>query len=189
MLKKAETEEADARGDLNLDDLFYRPVIKAAQESYQKAVQLYPPDVGKRVSKRERDETDAKDANLAYGEVSFEVLATVITKIKEKLGKPSEGSSPPETGILQPSKQGDVSSIGFEEGVEKVRRKVMSKKARLRDIDICLWNFRGLIWLLLMPPPISLVASALVSSTTWAQERERLSLRLAPCTLLRAFPE
>lgn len=45
------------------------------------------------MSKKERDELNLKDSTLVYGEITFDMLGTVLEKIKKVYGKPNVGAS------------------------------------------------------------------------------------------------
>ena len=48
---------------------------------------------GKAVSKKEREELNLKDSTLVYGEITFDMLGTVLEKIKKVYGKSNVGAS------------------------------------------------------------------------------------------------
>ena len=48
---------------------------------------------GKAVSKKEREELNLKDSTLVYGEITFDMLGTVLEKIKKVYGRPNVGAS------------------------------------------------------------------------------------------------
>ena len=59
---------------------------------------LYTPlvlyfSIGKAVSKKEREELNLKDSTLVYGEITFDMLGTVLEKIKKVYGKSNVGAS------------------------------------------------------------------------------------------------
>ena len=49
--------------------------------------------IGKAVSKKEREELNLKDSTLVYGEITFDMLGTVLEKIKKVYGKSNVGAS------------------------------------------------------------------------------------------------
>ena len=94
--REQELERAQ-RGEEEID--FNTPEIKHAREIYNVATSMYSSEVGKRVARREREECELDDVSFAYGEVSFDAICSVITKIKQKFGKEGTGRSPPEVRI------------------------------------------------------------------------------------------
>ncbi|GMH91956.1 hypothetical protein TL16_g12207 [Triparma laevis f. inornata] len=98
---KMREEEERERGERGEEEIHFNTErIRKARNVYDNCTKLYSAAVGKRVAKREREECELEDLSFAYGEVSFEAVCQVITKIVKKFGKEGEGTSPPE-GILQ----------------------------------------------------------------------------------------
>jgi Histone methylation protein DOT1 len=70
------------------------------KDIYLDVARMFPTDLGKSLSRRERDEQCFKQPTLVYGEVTYDTLAIVFDKIKNKYGKPYNGDSGPD-GFLQ----------------------------------------------------------------------------------------
>ena len=96
---------------------------------YLDIAKLFPTDLGKALSKKERDDKELKVKTLVYGEVNFDSLANTFTKIKSKYGKPYIGDSGSD-GILQ-SFGGKFYDLGCGTG------KVCFAAAILHNFEVC----------------------------------------------------
>lgn len=99
------------------------------KEIFDAVTQAFPTTLGKAVSKKEREETQSRDPNLVYGEITFEAFGTVFEKIKKVYGKPNVGSSGP-SGFMQ-SPGGIFYDLGSGTG------KPVIAAAILHKFDIC----------------------------------------------------
>ena len=61
---------------------------------------MFPLDLGKAKSSKERQDENLMDTNLVYFEIHYDSFAVVLEKIKAKYGRPSVGNSGPQ-GFLQ----------------------------------------------------------------------------------------
>lgn len=61
---------------------------------------MFPLDLGKAKSSKERQDENLMDTNLVYSEIHYDSFAVVLEKIKAKYGRPSVGNSGPQ-GFLQ----------------------------------------------------------------------------------------
>lgn len=76
--------------------------VLESKEIFDSIMQAFPTQLGKAVSKKERDELSLRAPSLVYGEITFETFGTVIEKIKKVYGLPNVGSSG-DDGVLQRS--------------------------------------------------------------------------------------
>jgi len=114
----------------NTDDFVDKEYIRQCQDVYRDIVLGYPLNLGKSVSKKEREnKNNIKDANLVYGELNFETLAIALEKIKNVYGKPLVGSSGID-GIMQ-SRGGTFYDLGSGTGKAVVAAAVMY------NFDLC----------------------------------------------------
>ncbi|RYH14954.1 hypothetical protein EON65_32680 [archaeon] len=99
------------------------------KEIYDSIMQSFPTQLGKAVSKKEREELSLKDPNLIYGEIVFDTLGLVFEKIKKVYGRPYQGSSGP-SGIMQ-GRGGIYYDLGAGTG------KGVIASAILHNFDVC----------------------------------------------------
>lgn len=79
--------------------LHARQDLQAAYETI--AGELLSSDIGKKVSRREREDTFQMDnTNLRYGEMGFDAVVAILDKIRDVHGKPGVGHSG-DAGIMQ----------------------------------------------------------------------------------------
>ena len=103
--------------------------VLEAKDIYDAVMQAFPANLGKSVSKKERDELHLKSPNLVYGEITFETFGTVIEKIRKVYGQTGVGSSG-NTGVLQ-SRGGIFYDLGSGTG------KPVVAAAILHNFDVC----------------------------------------------------
>ena len=70
---------------LSIDEEF----VSFTQDIYNDIVRPFPVQVGKAISKKERQELNLRETTLVYGELEFRPLAICFEKIKKKYGRPS----------------------------------------------------------------------------------------------------
>lgn len=103
--------------------------LAECKDIYLDIAKLFPTDLGKSLSKKERDDKNLKDKTLVYGEVTFDSLASTFAKIKNKYGKPYIGDSGPD-GVFQ-SPGGKFYDLGSGTG------KVCFAAAILHNFEVC----------------------------------------------------
>lgn len=89
----------------------------------------FPVQVGKAISKKEREETKQFQSRLTYGEIDFDSFALIFSRIKEVHGKPFIGESG-EDGMLQ-RRGGYFYDLGCGTG------KPLVAAALLHEFDVC----------------------------------------------------
>ena len=71
-----------------------------SKDIYLTISRMYPLDLGKAKSSKERQDENLLDTNLIYSEIHYDSFAVILEKIKAKYGRPLVGNSGPE-GFLQ----------------------------------------------------------------------------------------
>lgn len=76
------------------------PYINEMKSIYENILAQFPSDLGKIVSKKEREQLKLYLTTLIYGEIDFDSFGLIIQKIKKVYGLPNVGASGP-NGFLQ----------------------------------------------------------------------------------------
>eukprot|EP01035_Chromulina_nebulosa_P034496 gene34496-46287_t len=121
-----DSEVEEARNMLAKLDMV---AVLAAKEIFDYIMQPFPTGLGKAVSKKEREELNLKDSTLVYGEITFDMLGTVLEKIKKVYGKSNVGASGA-SGIIQ-TKGGIFYDLGSGTG------KPVIGAAVYHNFDVC----------------------------------------------------
>mmetsp|Transcript_26597 Transcript_26597/g.36644 ORF Transcript_26597/g.36644 Transcript_26597/m.36644 type:complete len:267 (+) Transcript_26597:38-838(+) len=123
---EVDSEVEDVRNILSKLDMV---AVNSAKDIYEYIMQPFPIGLGKAVSKKERDELNLKDSTLVYGEITFDMLGTVLEKIKKVYGRPNVGASGV-SGIIQ-NKGGIFYDLGAGTG------KPVIAAAVYHNFDVC----------------------------------------------------